>query len=1011
MKYSRIVTVICILLTLFTSVAHAQDAVNITIKAVVDRYNGVPIEGATISNEANDILAISDQFGVFSLETPIETPLKVSAPGYKTKLVIAADDLQNVTLVNDKALIPVAFREVEEKDLPAGVSNVNVGQLFEKNYTISGFEGLEAFAPGFNGNNMWGMNTSLVLIDGVPRDISDITPSEIDQITFLKSASAVALYGSRGAKGVILITTKRGVESEQKIKVRLNAGIHAPKRYASYLGSSEYMSLYNEARVNDGLSTLYSDETIYNHLGVDPYRYPDVDFYSSEYLKSSYERYDVNTEISGGNDRARYYTNVGFNSSGSLLNFGEAENNNSRDRFNIRGNVDMKLTNGLKARIDASAVFLTQSGVNTDYWSDAATVRPNRFTPLIPLSLIEESDEASWNFVNSGNNIIDGKYLLGGTQLDQTNPFATVYAGGNNKYVSRQFQFTTGIDGDLKGFIKGLTFNTNLGIDYASAYNQGYRNGYATYEPSWTKYSGTSLIAGLTQYGQDTKSGDQVISDSWYRQTISLSGQLNYNTLINDRHNVSAILLATGFQRSESEVYQKITNSNLGLQLGYNFSRKYFAEFTGALVHSPKLAEGNRTAFSPAGSIGWVISEESFLKGASFLDNLTLTASGGILYTDLDINDYFLYESIYSQSDGTWYSWNDGILVRTTDSRRGSNPDLKMARREEVSLGIKGSVFKNQLTFGANFFRNTIKGNVIQSNVLYPNYFTTGFPNSSFIPYINYNDDQRTGLDLNLNFNKRIGTIDWTLGAAATYYTTKATKRAERVEDEYQLRQNRPLDGIWGLKSNGFYMDAVEAAAANSGEGAPQPAFGQVSPGDIKYIDINKDGIINNQDEIYLGRGGWFGSPLTVGLNLTAKWKNLTFFALATGRSGASGMKNDSYFWVNGEDKYSVVVRDRWTEETKNTATFPRLTTLSGDNNFRNSDFWLYSTDRFDLSKVQISYTFSDELLKSKLIKELGIYVAGFNLLTVSKEKELMEMNFGGSPQTRLYNLGIKALF
>ncbi len=241
-------------------------------------------------------------------------------------------------------MVNVGFKKVEESMLATDVSNVSVSRLLEKNYTTYGLEGMEAFAPGFNGNNLWGMNSSLVLVDGVPRDIVSITPNEIEDITFLKSASAVALYGSRGAKGVILISTKRGDRNKQKINVRSNLGLNVPKSFPQYLGSSEYMTLYNEALINDGLAASYTPETIYNHSGINPYRYPNVDYYSSEYLKSSYGRYDAVAEISGGNDRARYYTNVGFVSSGSLLNFGEAKENNTTERFNIRGNVDMQLT-------------------------------------------------------------------------------------------------------------------------------------------------------------------------------------------------------------------------------------------------------------------------------------------------------------------------------------------------------------------------------------------------------------------------------------------------------------------------------------------------------------------------------------------------------------------------------------------------------------------------------------------------------------------------------------------
>jgi hypothetical protein len=153
------------------------------------------------------------------------------------------------------------------------------------------------------------------------------------------------------------------------------------------------------------------------------------------------------------------------------------------------------------------------------------------------------------------------------------------------------------------------------------------------------------------------------------------------------------------------------------------------------------------------------------------------------------------------------------------------------------------------------------------------------------------------------------------------------------------------------------------------------------------------------------------GAPLSLGVNLTAKWKNLSFFALGSGRFGAYGMKNSSYFWVDGEDKYSVVVRDRWTPATATTAKYPRLTTSNSDNNFRPYDFWLYKTDAIYLSKVQVSYDLTSQLKKKGFINELGVYVSGFNLLTVSPEREVLDLNVGTAPQTRLFNAGVKAVF
>lgn len=193
---------------------------------------------------------------------------------------------------------------------------------------------------------------------------------------------------------------------------------------------------------------------------------------------------------------------------------------------------------------------------------------------------------------------------------------------------------------------------------------------------------------------------------------------------------------------------------------------------------------------------------------------------------------------------------------------------------------------------------------------------------------------------------------------------------------------------------------------------SPKQTFGgTVRKGDLKYKDQNGDQVIDSKDEVYLGRGGWYGSPFTLGLNFTAKWKNFTLFALGTGGFGGYGMKNSSYYWVYGEGKYSEVVRGRWTEETAATATYPRLTTETGANNFRNSTFWLYKNNHFELAKVQLTYDFPKKWLRKSLIKDVSAYVSGSNLLTISKEREMLEMNVGAAPQTRFYNIGVKVAF
>jgi TonB-linked SusC/RagA family outer membrane protein len=927
-------------------------------------------------------------------------------PVMTTAQSVIEENIEDTVYTPNGEPVQLAFRTVEKKDLLGGVSVINLPEYMEKNYTSFAIEGMEAFAGGFNGN-IWGMGSYLTLIDGVPRDgWADVRTSEIEQITLLKNAAAVALYGSKAAKGVILITTKRGEANKQKINIRANTGFYTPVGYPEYLGAAEYMTLYNEARRNDGLADLYSPETIYNtYAKTNPYRYPDVDYYSSEYLKNKFNSSNITAEVSGGNERAQFYTNIGYINEGSLLNFGEAKNDNA-NRFNVRGNVDLKLNEYVTGTADATAIFNNNRYSFGNYWGQAANLRPNRFAPLIPVSMLEASDENSFLFVENSKHLIDGKYLLGGSQQDLTTPFGDIYASGYGEGASRQFQFNVGLNVDLVKVLKGLSFNTRFSMDYSNSYSQSFNNQYAVYEALWNNYAGVDQISSLNKYGEDKKTGVQNLGGSWQQQTTAFSGQFNYLTTLDAAHHISAMLIGTGFQRTESTLYHKNSSANLGLQLGYNYQHKYYADFSSAIAYSAKLPEGNRAALSPTFSLAWQISEEDFLKSSSVVDHLKLTASAGILNTDLDINDYYLYKGYYTQTQGAWYAWADGfILTQSTDSRRGDNPKLFYAKRKEISLGLETSLLKKLLTLDANFFTNRMDDIVTQAYSLYPNYFSTGWPNSSFIPYSNYNCDERIGFDFNVRLNKRVGQVDFSLGLTGLYYDTKAVTRDENFADAYQNRAGKPLDAIFGLQSDGFFTDEENITAHAT------QSFGQVKPGDIKYRDQNNDDVIDDKDAVYLGKAGWAGSPLTMGVQLTAKWKGLTFFALGTAHTGAYGMKDNTYYWVYGDRKYSAAVRDRWTEETKNTATYPRLSSQNNDNNFRSSDFWLYKNDRFNLSKIQISYDLPKNVLQKTFIRELGVYVSGSNLLTIAKEKKTLEMNVGGSPQVRFYNIGLKAAF
>ena len=912
-----------------------------------------------------------------------------------------------MTLENDTLhkRVEVAFRTMDKQDLLGGVSVIDVEEMTEKAYTTYSLNFVENLIGGVNGN-IWGMDEYLVVIDGMVRDANNVLPTEIQQITVLKGPAAVVLYGSRAAKGVIQITTKRGKIGDPSIRVRANSGIHTPKSFPKYLGSAEYMTLYNEARVNDNLDPSFSIEDIYRTAsGDNPYRYPDLDMYSSDYLRKAYNRSEAIAEISGGNQRVKYYTTTGYYRENSLLKVGNSKDNYTSRMF-VRGNLDVNVTDFLKVQADANVTFYDSYTARGDWWSNAASLRPNRVAPLIPLSYLEENDIPSWNTINTSNNLIDRQYFLGGTQLNPTNPIADAYAAGDDKFVSRQFQFNTRFDLNLRSLLEGLHMRAKYGIDYASTYNQGYSNEYASFAPVWTNYAGSDMIASVTQYGTDRKSGNENISNSAYRYTYNMAAQFDYTRTFDSDHNVFAMFVANAWQRQQSGQYHRLTNVNLGLQASYNFQQKYYVDFSSALPYSAKLPEGNRLGFSPTITLGWRPVKEDFF-GDSAFDDLMLTASAGIVNQDMDITadgnemGYFLYKSILQR--GGWYSWADLGGEAATEFQRGENPNMTFVKRKEVNLGLRGSLWNQLLTFDVNYFAGKMDGDLARVNSLYPIYFTqVGYPTSSIIPFVNYNVDDRSGFDFSLYLNKKVSEVDLTFGVNGMYSSSKAAKRDESYEFDYQTRIGQPLNALWGLQNLGFFNDQADIDAS------PEQQFGETRPGDIKYKDQNGDGIIDSNDEVFLGR---WDTPFRLGLNFTAKWRQFTFFAMADGFYGGNGMKDNSYYWVRSDNKYSEIVRNRWTEETKGTATYPRLTTTNGANNFRSSDFWMYDSDRLNLSQVQLTYDIPETALQGTFVKGISLYVSGYNLLTISKERKHFEMNVGSAPQTRFYNFGVRGTF
>ena len=969
-----------------------------------------------------------------------------------------ADDADS-TVVKKK--VHVAFRDTDPDHLLGGVSYVDMEELQKKDYMMGSLEDMYALVGGWNGNNLWGMdnerldnndnsNLPLVIIDGVKRPSNNVLPSEIEQITFLKGAQAVVLYGAKGAKGAILITTKRGKVDGLQITANANTGFHVAKEFPEYLGSAEYMTLYNEACMNDQLPTgpRYSQQEIYNHaLGVNPYRYPNVNYYSSDYIRKAYNRSEATLEIQGGGTRAHFYTNINYYRFEDLINFGPAKDNYT-DRFSVRGNVDLVVNKLIKGFANVSATFYNANKNKGNFWGEASSMRPNfpeHAAPLIDIDMVDPNASKALAILGKSLNLLDGKYFPGGTKTTDQNVIADCYFGGRATDLSRQFQFDAGIIYDMNKFVKGLSFKTLFSIDYAANYSRTYDNKYAVFIPTWSNYNSQDAIVALTQQNDEVVTGHMSMADTKYRQTISWNGHFDYDHTFAGKHHVTGMLLANMYTTTASSTYHRYANANLGLQAGYDYMGRYFAEAAVAGVHSARLAEGHREALSPSFTLGWNIAKENFMRG-SFVDDLLLSASYSNLKEDMDIymgsNNFYLYYALWNRA-GSGFAWNEGTTADLTYSQIGTNPSLDFIHRKEWSVSLRGSFFNKLISTNLTFFNTDMSGYIVPSLTNFPSHLQGGLSGSSFMPAINNNIQNRKGVDFSVKVQKQFGEVYAALGVVGTYLTSKWKKYDQNIDPiaPHKYTEGQALDALWGYKCKGFYsVDDFDVTTTEAGKtlytlksNLPNPAFGSnIMPGDLKYEDVNGDGRIDNKDMVVLGKSGTItvldvngnptnnpnnnalgsiGTPWAMGVNLTLKYKNFTLFVLGNGQFGAYAMKNNggtSYYYMDNEAKYSVNALGRWTPETANTATHPRLTTQSSNNNRAASTFWMYSTDRFNLRKVQLTYDFPSEMFEGKWVKALSIYVNGNDLLTISKNRKIMETSVGYAPQTRFYNLGVK---
>ncbi|MGB5418495.1 SusC/RagA family TonB-linked outer membrane protein [Algibacter sp.] len=1003
-KIYRLFTLACLMFFGICNVTMAQTK-GINVKATVVDEQGNPINGVTVFSP-NGNKASSDANGQFQISLLNDESVVIEKKGYESELINMSDLTGNITLMKSPFLaseddeIKMGVATKDRRDIVGAVSSINTRDRLTYDNTQWVRDYINGLTLGVRGSdNIRGIGDAIFVIDGViGRDPNILNMEEVEQITVLKDANSVALYGSQGRNGVIVINTKRGKINRKEINVNIRSGISTPRALPNYLSSAAYMTLFNEARNNDGLDDFFAPSLIQEfRTSSNSYKYPDVDLYSSEYVQPFINSTSVISEFSGGNDKNQYYVNVGWNSQDAWVNIND-DFNAGANRFNVRGNIDFKINDWITSSLDGIAIVSTSKSSRADLLSEGTTFKPNSYSPLIPIDLIDTSDPTVAGQLEAARKF--NGFLLGSTQQFGTDaPIALAIAGGYRNTVFRSTQFNNAINFDLNRVTKGLSAKTYVSFDFYDSYNLSIENQFKTYAPGWEGDS----INNFGIFGEDLKDQTENVSTNGFVSRFGLYGLVNYETTFAKDHSLNTTLLGYYNSQKTNDVIQTDVDAHLGFQLAYDFKKKLFFDFSGTYVNSLKLAEGNRGGLSPTLGVAYILSEEPFLKNSNFINYLKLKASGGIIKSDQGIDGYYLYNANYSE--GNNFTWADTNANRRQNISQGENLNIDFEERIDLNIGFE-SYLMNSLWLEFNYFKSEIDKQLTFLDAAYPSYYDT------FRPYNNFNNDEYTGFEIGMNYNKTINDFSLGIGANVLYSQTKALKRSELNEFDYQNRVGRELSSIFGLVDQGFYAEADFDTDGNLNAGLPVPNFGNVQPGDIKYQDQNGDSIIDNDDRIAIGQSS---SPWTYGVNLNLKYKSFNLFILGTGQTGSEGNKlNNSfnnYYSVNGNAKYSEVVLGRWTPETANTATFPRLSSQNNSNNFQTSSFWLYDNAYFQINRAQLTYEFDDNLSNKLGMEDLSINLQGTNLLEIAKNKDIRQLRIGSAPLTRAFTLGVRASF
>ena len=1000
----------------------------------VSDENGEPLPGATILLKGNnDVHAIADIDGNYSLTVPDRWAiLEVSYIGFiSQEIQVGNRRVVNVVLAEDigqlQDAVVVAYGQQKKESVVASIAaiepeklKVGTSRSLSNNLagTVAGVLAVQRSGePGYDNSTFWirGISTfqdagrdPLVLVDGIERDINNIDPEEIESFSVLKDAAASAVYGVRGANGVILIQTKRGEIGKPRVTIKAEFAGTEPVKLPDYIGAADYMQLLDDIRVDQGMTPMYTDRIAKTRAGYDPDLYPDVDWIDAV-TKDYASNQRVTAEVSGGNNILTYSLVAAFyNEQGILTRDPSREWDPSikLQRYNVRSNVDINITKTTKFRVNIGGYLQdrnsTTQSVETIFQKAFKTVPfdyPVRYsTGEIPAGA-------------------EGNVWAMATQMGYQNTSAS------------KIETLFSLEQDLKFLTKGLKIKGTFSFDRYSSGTVSRSTSPDLYNPTRQRNEDGTLVLNRTSTGSNTLGHS--VSGSYGNRRLYMELAVNYDRTFAGKHAVSGMLLA---QRSNYDDGSKLPYRNQGIagRAAYTFDDRYVAEFNFGYNGSENFAPGQRYGFFPSAAIGWVISEEPFMAPVKrVLSTLKIRASYGQTGNASLSGRRFAYLSTITDDYATldMYKWGVEGAYGITGMAEGDFgvPDLTWEKVNKANIGLELGFFDGVFDMSVDVFDER-RNNIFMERTSIP--LTAGFIKS---PWQNFGKVKNQGAEVTLNFRKQFQN-GFYIGFMGTF-TYAHNEIVEMDEPASVVGTNRaktghPVGQIFGYIDEGLYTydDFMQDGQGNlltnetgnyilKSDLPENTLYSDIRPGDIKHKDVNKDGKIDIYDQSPIG--GTQDPEIVYGFGLNLAWKGFDFGVLfqGTGRMWRLMSANiipgyDTGGYYNVFSNYE----DRWTVDNPSQDVFyPRLTYGPNTNNGVASSWWLKNMSYLRLKNIELGWSIPQRWADRSFLSGARVFLRGTNVLTFSGFKlwdpELNSADGGRYPLMRSFSAGVEFKF